>query len=620
MMKKSNEKNKYSLKISIIVILLMSIMVCFLTYYIRERHLLGEVVRLWLVNPLSFVVNVLPIFALGLLILGISSRLNVSVVLTSAIFLLLAYINDQKLIYREEPIVLADIYNIKEAFNMVSGFGFGLSFKLLVSIFIIVIYLYFLGLVTRRIRIRRKTGLKVFSITLVISFILLNTLYSSEAVYESFPRTVENETNIAQSYKDKGFIYSAIYHRDSHRILKPDSYDPAYKEEILEDFTYQDPGQKPHLVMVMGEAWTDISKYLDFKPGYDPFVHGKETMDQAFNYGHLIASSFGGGTANTEYDSLTGSSTLRHSEGILTSYSTIKSPRTSIARVFKDNGYNTVAIHPGESWFYNRKNVFDYLGFDESHFKEDMENPTYKGGFPSEKDLTDFIIDQFEAKSKDGPVFEYVVTIQNHSPYDINKYGYVDDTIINTHDLDPKTLELYEAYFMGIRDMDKQIKVLRDYFEKIQEPVVFIYYGDHLPYLNANYQAFKDVGMEIDRSDYRKIQDIYKTPFFFWGNQAYMESFDPGQESYYISANYLASLALRSAGLEGTHPFYQYLDDLMEAMPIIFKYFYLVQEDGRYVLKQYEDLDQEDMARLAKFDSLNYMMAKDPDMKPDDKD
>lgn len=613
-MKNKNENFKYSFALSFTVLLLASIVLAFLTYYIREKELIWDVASLWLENPISFVLNVIPILCFGLVILAVSSRLDISLIISSIVVLLLAYINDQKIIYREEPLVLADIFNIKEAINMVSGFGFGISLDLFKKILVIILILFIVYKLTSKFRIKLPDRIATFTLAVGIFTILLLTLYSSEKIYESFPRTVEVETNIAQSYKDKGFIYAALYHRDSHRIKKPTAYDEKYRKDLLNEFTYQENSFKPHVVMVMGEAWTDLSKYFEFEEGQDPYVNASQAIDESLYRGHMVVPAFGGGTANTEYDALTGSSTIRHSEGIFISYSTIRGPRTSIASIFSDYGYKTLAIHPGDSWFYNRDNVFSYLGFDQSFFEEDMVEPVYKGGFPSERDLTSYIIEKFENNYSDGPLFEFAITIQNHSPYNIDKYGYVDSTIINTNDLDKETLEAYETYFMGIRDMDQQIKELKDYFNSIDEPVVFIYFGDHLPYINANYQAFYDIGMDIDVDRFDKIQDIYKTPFFVWGNDSYMDETDLNEEDLYISANFLAPLVLKTAQLENVHPYYQYLDTLMDVMPVIFKYFYIVQEDGGYVVKKYDQLDREELYHLGKFDTLNYIMSKESDI------
>lgn len=605
---------KKNMVYSILGLMIISILVTYTTYKLQLPDI-ELIIGLWKINPLSFILNLIPIFILFLLIFSLTGRLSISLVLGSLIPILIAYANAQKIIHRSEPIVLSDITIIKEAINMVLTEGFGLSKKLLLYVVIFIILSIILILYLKNFKINIKQRAFLMIIVLVSSVGLFKTVYSSSEIYNSLPRLQEEETNIAQSYNDKGVIYCLIYNRDTHKINKPSNFNSKYIEDIKKDFEYEEAKSKPHVVMIMGEAWTDLSENpnLEFKENMDPMRYAKEIMKESLVSGHIIAPSYGGGTANTEYDSITGNSTLLHNEGVFTSYSAVRDKRKSITQVFNNNGYSTIGIHPGLDWFYNRNNVYHHFGFDEIYFSKDFINPEMKGGYISEGETTKFFLEKFDKALKSGnPVFEFGVNIQNHSPFSLDKYGYVEDSFTSKIDLDKEDKEILESYFIGMRDMDIQIKEMTDYFNSIDEPILFVYYGDHQPYLNADFNMLIKLGIFDGEETAEKIEPIYTTPFFIWANDNLKNNMDIDnlELDTKISANFLGSMALEAIGLEKTDYFYSYLSDLRKEMPVIFRFFYYTNDDGEINFKKYQELNDSQLEALAKYNSINYSITR----------
>ena len=112
-------------------------------------------------------------------------------------------------------------------------------------------------------------------------------------------------------YSSKGFVYSFIYKLNSMRIEKPEGYNNSYFIAAEEDYEPEkyDSDELPHIIMVMGEAFSDLSEnsHFDFTNYGDPLENFKRlaSSENAIS-GHIIVPNFGGGTSNTEFDVLTG--------------------------------------------------------------------------------------------------------------------------------------------------------------------------------------------------------------------------------------------------------------------------------------------------------------------------
>ncbi|MDO5714752.1 MAG: LTA synthase family protein [Tissierellia bacterium] len=602
--------SKLHLILGIFFGLIFAGIICFAIYFLQMTPI-SEMIPLWEDNPWSLVLNILPIFFCILFLFFLTNQLGFSIGLSGGYFTLLGYIHSQKVLFRQEPLVPSDTIMIKEGINMMRTEGFGLSPKVFLGIFLWVLCFISFIFLFRKIKVSFKTRLFGLGIVLLSSVVLLFTLYSSDDIYHSFPSLTEEETNISQSFRDKGFLYCYLYHRHTNKVEKPKCYISGLGERIEEMYPIKKvSGKKPHVVMIMGEAWADIhrSDRIHFHDGMDPFKFADPIMKNSLASGKIIVPVYGGGTANTEYDSLTGNSTLFHSTNIFNSYKSIRKDKKSIVDVFKKNGYDTVGIHPGKSWFYGREDVYPRLGFASSYFEDDFKGGEYKGGYMSEKSMTKFLIDRFETRDPQKPLFEFGVTIQNHSPFGKDKYGYIPHTFEGDFSSDVK--ENLEGFFIGIRDMDEQIKELTDYFDSIDEPILFVYYGDHLPYLVPDFQDLKELGVKVQPGVAEGIYEVYQTPYFIWGNQRYHQDFPTWEESLAtterISASFLGPLLLKAAGLEGTDPYYQYYNDLRQRLPVIFPFFAGVVENGEYRFRKWDEVSEDIITQRDEYLSINY--------------
>lgn len=138
----------------------------------------------------------------------------------------------------------------------------------------------------------------------------------------------------------------------------------------------------------------------------------------------LLFPGFAGGTANTEFDVLTGMQTNALSDTTTSAMRVINRNLDSLFRVFDADGYRTSFYHPGDAWFYNRENVYRWLGAEHEVFAKDMKDLEYKGRWVTDDYMAGQIEQEFETAVGEGrPLFNYTTTIQNHMSYTADKYG-----------------------------------------------------------------------------------------------------------------------------------------------------------------------------------------------------
>lgn len=231
----------------------------------------------------------------------------------------------------------------------------------------------------------------------------------------------------------------------------------------------------------------------------------------------------------------------------------------SLARILKQQGYAATAVHPftGSGW--NRPSVYEAFGFDEFLSDEDFADPMNLRQYISDKSSYDKLIELYEAKPDGQPIFLFNVTMQNHGGY-VPKTDNFDAQIKITYPAGD--FSEAEEYLSLAHESDQQLKELVDYFSKVNEPTVIVFFGDHLPKLkNSFYDTL--LGKDLTTLSPEEMIKLYRTPFVVWANYDI-----PEQEIEAMSLNYLSSLVLQTAGLP--MPDYNYfLNELFASFPVI---------------------------------------------------
>lgn len=402
---------------------------------------------------------------------------------------------------------------------------------------------------------------------------------------------------ISNSYYKYGIPLTFLTLCQNTKVKKPENYK---KESVIEVYnTYDDNNnreqnitddKRPTVIAIMNESWSDLNIIHDFEsnPDYMPFWH---SFDTPVMKGDLLVSVHGSRTCNTEFEFLTGASmrNLPRWSYPYQQYSLKTLP--SLAREFKNNGYDTVAILPGKPENWNRKNALLNLGFDRFIDKNDFIDPEYIGYFISDKSCYDKIIEEFKNKEKEK--FIFAVTIQNHGGYNSSRFN--NDEMVQLGS-ELNTYTDAREYLTLIQKADQALESLFTYFEKIDEPVIICIFGDHQPYLDEEFYE-KLYGHSLKELSSEEEEKRYMTPYLIWSN------YDTGiqKERKNTSANFLGTLLLNASGIL-ENPFYEYIYSMQQEITEMNRDYYRTKdgvlhksdEDDEW-LKEYQDMQYYEM-------------------------
>jgi Phosphoglycerol transferase and related proteins, alkaline phosphatase superfamily len=124
------------------------------------------------------------------------------------------------------------------------------------------------------------------------------------------------------------------------------------------------------------------------------------------------------------------------------------------------------------------------------------------------------IIEKTEAFSE--PVFIHAVTMQNHGPYDDNRYE-GNEVVKITGNLPKHMIEMLEVYTQGVFDADQSLKMLIDYYQNSDEKTVIFFFGDHLPAF-YNKEVFTMSGLDITSGTLDSFINSRSIPYVIWSN------------------------------------------------------------------------------------------------------
>lgn len=483
--------------------------------------------------------------------------------------------------FRGIPILASDLTIMGTAMNVVGNYKYSLDLTRTITL---------LGLITwcillfRVKRLRLPKGKKRISAILGSAAICFASfwimIYTPVMTVTPMHVTV-NTFRPIKSYRKNGCVLTFMRSIQLMIIHKPDGYSANAAEEIAAPYrseTSSGNAKTPNVIAIMDEAFADLQAVGDFKTSEDvmPFYHSltKNTV-KGFSY----VSVFGGQTANTEFEFLTGLSKAFVPASATPYQLYIKSLLPGLTTHLGNQDYQgMLAFHPFRANGYNRDHVYPNLGFSDFISLKDLDVSASDKIRNFVSDAADFqvIIDQYEQakKKSNAPFYLFNVTMQNHSGYD-QDFDNLDMPISIEEKCDDPELK---RYLNLIHHSDTALKSLIEYFSKQKDPTVIVFFGDHEPGL-SNEVYSKILGKSVEKLSAEENMNLYKTPFLIWANYDIEE-----QENVNISMNYLSTLMLESTGMK-LSPFNQFLLDIHKQIPVLTTNGYFGEDGSYYSLK-----------------------------------
>ena len=547
---------------------------------------LGDTLSGMFTQPLLLLLNWLPI-ALLCAALGFAlANPMYGAAVVGLITGVMSLINRVKITMRSEPFVPRDIVLVKEAADAMGNYDLSLPWAQAGVLLLLILLFVAAGILLPPKKPEKKRGLVRAAACLLCLLLLVGLVafvYSSDAVYESFE--TEKPYDSCAVADELGFPYYFCYHFSTMSVAKPEGFDRAEAESWEQDYEAPEDAAELNVVFVMNEAFSDIlnEDVFVFPEGEHPMsVYNELAAGENAYAGHIVIPYFGGGTADTEFDVATGMQTnlLNPNSPSLTAFRCVERPMESLYRVFGSEGYTTSFMHPGDGWFYGRDEVYELLGAQEIYFADDMEGLEYKGEWVTDASFSKLIEQRFEDSVSSGvPDFTYAVTIQNHMSYTEDKYGdYACPKVETTVELSPEVQTAVDVYAEGIRDANAMLKELTEFYSAQSEPVLLIFFGDHLPYLCDNRAGYRELGLAA--ADVSGTEDpfaAYTAPYLIWCNEAGAEllDFDRAIESLELpgsgrmSACYLGAAVLELTGRGEASSWFGFLNEARRELPVI---------------------------------------------------
>ncbi len=521
---------------------------------------------------MQFILSFVVIYAIYILVYNLIGKVFLSMVLTSCTLVILYIVNYLKLIFRGDPLYPSDftqITHMQSVIPMVMDyFSWSYIFVIIVSIVACIVA----GIYMRRYIQNVKIHLGIRALLVVGSIFVLYA-------YGNFANTFMNKVfqksgvdfvlwNQNENYASNGFVLGFISNLDTTVMEKPKNYSKENMLQIANDIKKQYSGnignqkkkEKPNIIFVMSESFWDPTKVTNLSFSEDPVPNLHHYIEN-FPGGQTISPTFGGNTANVEFEALTSYSMSLLKPGSIPYQQVITNKKEipSIPTALKKEGYYTSAIHSFGRTFFKRDDVYKVLGFDKFNAEDTMKNMDIDGDYISDLAMSKEIIAELEEQKQ--PTFIHAVTMQNHFPFTEGRFG---ENLIEISGLENEESKgELETYTEGLRRSDEALQYLIEQLDNLDRPTLLVFFGDHLPSLGTNKSFYKENGYITNEKTPSERLAMAQTPLLMYAN------FDmPNDNLGLVSPIHFSNLIFDYAGLNKSL-FYQFLSELYKEIPVL---------------------------------------------------
>lgn len=600
--------NRYSILFHV----LLSCGVCFVIEWV-SRHSFLEACSFVVDRNLVFLYNSLIVFASLLLVYTVRRRALLRTVI-SVFWLFLGIINGCILAKRVSPFSFTDLKMVGDLFTMQSNY-FTAGEAILVIAGVSLVLLFLVVLWFKGPKFQGKTH-RVFGLVMTAAVVMMIPTVTDAAVSNNI--LTNYFENLAQGYKDYGFVYSFSSSVLDRGMSTPSDYSEEAVDAVLAKIGVEDTDTKlaqasaeteknkassdqgqteerktgteasetdasgllikgemqaafvpeesvktvaaredgqadgqteasvgdtgktqtgvtaghPNIICILLESFID-PELVNFLELSDEVVPNFHKLYQNYTSGYLEVPVVGAGTANTEFEILTGMGMQFFGLGEYPYKTILKQTNCeSIASDLSEIGYGTHVVHNNGGNFYSRRNAFSMMGFDTFTSKEMMDIREYTplGTWPKDEILIGEVEKALDY-TPDQPDFVYTITVGSHGDYPQEKV--LDDPEIQVSGVEDEGMHYaWEYYANMVHETDKFIGDLIEMLSERDEPTIVVMFGDHLP------------TMGLEESD-MKTGTLFKTQYATWNNFGLAKS-DKSMTAYQLMADTLDSLDIHN--------------------------------------------------------------------------
>lgn len=491
-------------------------------------------------NPLVFLFNTLMIFFTLTFVAFFKKRVFAGTII-SAVWLALGIINYCVSNNRVTPFTAPDVKNLEDLADIIDRY-----FSMTVIVWVCIAVAAAIALIVFICVHSRKIDQKINYLKCgLISALSFGALMLYLNIGNATGLLAENFGNLRQAYRDYGFNYCFMSSVFSSGVKKPKNYSKDKVDEVVDNVKESETDEEnntspndddnvvteyPNIVFVQLESLFDPTELYELEFSQDPIPNLRK-LSEEYSSGYFSVPSFGAGTANTEFEVMTGMNLDDFGPGEYP-YKTVLQNNAceSIGYYLKKYGYKINALHDNKGNFYQRNTVFSRLGYDQFTSIEYIENYEVN---PTDWAKDECLIDEITgminySTEKD---FIYCISVQGHGEYPEDTSDLDLQIKVTNNDVTGNP-NGFEYYVNQVYEMDQFVGKLIEEVSKIDEHTVIVFYGDHLP-------TFDIYDSDLSNGD------VMQTPYVIWDNFG-LEKIDEDIQAYQLS-----SVILERLGMEG---------------------------------------------------------------------
>lgn len=443
---------------------------------------------------------------------------------------------------RKSPFAASDFRNLTEGLKVIQKY-YTIPQIVILCLVIAALVACIIFIAIRTPKVKQKINYLLSALVIAVSFGMIMIINYVSNATGLIPRQFGN---LVRAYDTYGFGYMFSCSLFRNGVSKPKDYSPGKVNDVVDSVENNDKNNndndkndidKPNIIFLQLESFFDATNVKGLEFSEDPIPNIRKLYEK-FPGGYLSVPSFGAGTANTEFETMTGMNLDDFGPGEYPYKTVLQSTACeSICYYLSNYGYTATALHDNTGGFYDRNRVFSRLGFDSfvsiEYIEKYEKNPI---GWVKDKCLTDEIVGILD--STGTPDYIYTISVQGHGDYPENTDG-LDLPIKVTNNDVTGNPNGFEYYVNQTHEMDAFVAELIDALSKRDEKTILVIYGDHLPTFDIT-------------DDDLKNGDIYQTQYVIWNNYN-LQIENKDLQAYQLSAYLMKNLGMKGGVISRLH-------------------------------------------------------------------
>lgn len=521
------------------------------------------------IPKLYLLLDLLVYYMIFLLLLLLVNSIRNASILMILITVFFGIMNYELTLFRGMSFIASDIYSFLTALSVSNTYRIQIDVDT-AEFFMIALVICALLFKLKSDRLFEWKGRLVYAMSCILLFGAFCRVY----VTSDYLKNIGVDFRVYHpqfKYRFYGTLLTTVRTFGYLHVEEPEDYSIKAVENVINnvEIPEQDQvndslkGQRPNIIVIMNESFADLKEVgnLELTNDYMPYFRKlkKNTIK-----GYTYSSVFGGNTANSEFEFLTGNTLAFLPDNSVPYQLFLRNEVPGLTYTLRDQGYQpAMALHPYFRTGYSRYKIYPLMGFDQFYTSDNFSVFSETVNFH----ITDFedykkIISLYERSrltDPDAPFYMFNVTMQNHGSYDGNTFETGDEV-----QLTGKFRFYYKTeQFLNMMKMsDDALKYLIRYFKEVDEPTVVVFFGDHQPDLEENFYNTL-LGTDIQDLEGESLEQLYKVPFLIWANYDI-----PEQTVERTSNNYLSTYLAEITGMKQTG-YLRFLTELRKEIPCI---------------------------------------------------